>query len=177
MDITELEKNNLRQLRVLKSFKWYVPIKTLDRGDCFGEAAFTESRYKTRKESMKAAEATGLAVLKKEDYLRVLQKVQKQQDINWVSFLKTLPLFNHVRVSDIEKIVAHSTEEQYSINNFVFKQDTSATHFYVVYSGEFEVLRQQSQKSKLMDPVPARFSGVKDMKTEQIKKYLKSPTN
>lgn len=59
------------------------------------------------------------------------------------------------------------------MNNFVFRQGSEAVHFYIVYSGEFEVLRHRSQKPKLMDPVnTARFSSAKQMDTEQIKKYL-----
>lgn len=60
---------------------------------------------------MKASEPTGLAVLQKEDYLRVLQKAQEQQAINWLSFLETIPLFQHVRKPDVEQIVAHSSVE------------------------------------------------------------------
>lgn len=45
LDISDQEENNLRQLKKLRCFQWYVATKTLGRGECFGEAAFGGCRH------------------------------------------------------------------------------------------------------------------------------------
>ena len=57
-------------------FKWWIVEKTFERGDCFGEAAFesTKTSEKLRREDMYTTEKTGLAILSKTNYFRVLKK-------------------------------------------------------------------------------------------------------
>lgn len=69
--------------------------------------------------------------------------------------------------------MASSSEENYSINNFVFRQGSPAKYLYIVYSGEFEVLLLQNQKAKLINPVNVQnYKIVENMEQDHIKKYL-----
>ena len=67
-----------------------------------------------------------------------------------------------------------SIEEQFSINNFVFKQGTEANYLYIVHSGEFEVMRYSNKGQRLMNPTDEDKSRkALKMDSNEIKKYLK----
>ena len=66
--------------------KWFSNDKHFNRGECFGEAALKDDKstklVQLRREKIKALEKTGLAVLDKEDYIEVLQKVEENTPID-----------------------------------------------------------------------------------------------
>ena len=59
------------------------------------------------------------------------------------------------------------------MKNFVYLQGAEAKHLYIVYSGEFEILRNQKKKQKRFDPVHNdRFKQAEAMEPSEIKQYL-----
>ena len=61
-------------------FEWYNEVKTLNRGEAFGENAFQGNNVekKKRETTIKAKEKSGLVVLSKENFFRLLNKVKIQ---------------------------------------------------------------------------------------------------
>lgn len=155
--LSEADKAKLIQLKQFKLFRWFVYKRSLNRGDCFGEAAFKGEKrdrgVQLRNERIITVEKTGVAVLKKSDYFKVLQKVEEKQVINILQFFNNVPFFEKFDWRSLKIFTENSVEEQYSINNFVFKQGAEATNLYVVHGGEFEVLRYSTKKQRLIDPL------------------------
>lgn len=73
-------------LQRFKMFKWWIIVRKFNRGNCFGEAAFeinAQNKFNNfRKESMKALERSGMAVLSKDDYFRILKRAKDHMKTN-----------------------------------------------------------------------------------------------
>lgn len=55
-------------------------------------------------------EKSGLAIIKKEDYMRVLKRAEKSTEVNMVEFLKNnSSIFQKFRTSIIKEIVQYSS--------------------------------------------------------------------
>ena len=144
LNLTEQEITNLKQIHRFKMFRWWIVQKVLDRGDCFGEAAFESLRHseKYRREEMETTQRTGLAVLSKTDYFRVLKKAQAKNSVNKKDFIQKIPLFKQITNVQAASLLHTSSEEKCSLNQYVYQQGKIASHLYVVLEGEFEMLRQ-----------------------------------
>ena len=98
-----------------------------------------------RAEKIKALEDTGLAVLNKADYFKVLQKAEHKSVIDVSQLIRNALFFAKFDRASLRHFTEKSAEEHYTINNFVFKQGSEADYLYIVHSGEFEVLRCTSK--------------------------------
>lgn len=86
MMLTHQEIMNLRQLRAFKQYRWWITVKRLKRGDAFGNEVFEnqkkEQDFIIRKETMQAVEKTGLAILTKQNYLKILRKAMAKDRVD-----------------------------------------------------------------------------------------------
>lgn len=73
--------------------------------------------------------------------------------VDIADLFKKQPFFSKFDKATIRYLTDKSTEEQYSRNNYVYKQGTPSKHLYIVHSGEFEVLRSSSKRPLLIDPI------------------------
>lgn len=124
--LTDGDKMKLIQLKQFKQFKWYTIKRHLNRGDCFGEAAFQtvkndkQNAY-LRDERIKTTERTGVAVLNKADYFKVLRKAEDKHEINKSLLFKNVPFLEKLDRISLRYLSEKSVEENFSINNYVFK--------------------------------------------------------
>lgn len=102
---------------------------------------------------MQTTEKTGLAVLSKSHYFRVLRKFHEKNSVDKKDFLQKIPLFKNMSTQQIQNLIKESTEERYKFNQFVYHQRFDSKYIYVIVSGEFEILRQQKVKNNEQDKV------------------------
>lgn len=77
----------MKMLKLFKMFKWWIMVRRLNRGNCFGEAAFEinttqKQPNNQRRETIQALERSGMAVLSKEDYFRILKRAKDNMKTN-----------------------------------------------------------------------------------------------
>lgn len=80
-----------------------------------------------------------------------MAKAHKNESINRFDFFLKLPLIKKLRYDDAREIIDAATEEHYKMKHFVFRQDAPSDSLYFVYSGEFEVSRNQKKKQNKMN--------------------------
>ena len=152
MELTEQERINLSQLKRFNIFEWFVVERDFDRGDAFGERAFigANPEKQRRETTIKAREKTGLAVLSRQDFLKVLRKVKAQQSLDKFGFITNIPMFKSLKPKQLQKLINKSRHQSFKRNQIVFQQNTTASDLLIVYEGEFEILR--NQKGSLISP-------------------------
>lgn len=81
IELTKIEKQNLLTLKRFRVFNWWIERERIKNGKCFGNSAFenTNGRGLKRTENAIAMEHTAVAVLNREDYMKVLRKCQKKE--------------------------------------------------------------------------------------------------
>lgn len=98
MDLTGQERSYLRQLDRFNRLKWFIDADEHKSGDCFGEMADANECLKKKKDdTVIAKQKTGVIILDREAYLRILEKAQDKRMINKQSFFSQIPLFQQLR--------------------------------------------------------------------------------
>ena len=74
-----------------------------------------------RLETAQAFNQTGLAVLKRADFMKVLRKCQKKEDENTLGFVRNIPFFQNLSQNQMKKLMNISeemvvTRHQYVVN-------------------------------------------------------------
>ena len=92
-------------------------------GGCFGHSAFEteEKQPPRRKETARALDGTSVAVLNREDFVRVLRKFEKKESENIVGFMKKIPFFQKFSLNQIKKLMHHSEERAVTRNQYVYQ--------------------------------------------------------
>lgn len=106
MQLTELERTNLNQLRRFSQFDWYIEATKLTRGAFFGELALETDKRESlkRKATVKTMTKCELAVLKRSDFLKVIRKLEAREINNRANFLKSIPYFQHLSTNQVKKL-------------------------------------------------------------------------
>ena len=106
LQMTELERSNMNQLRRFSQFQWYIVATKLSKGACFGELALEAEKQEgmRRKATVKAAAPCELAVLRRSDFLRVLKKIEAREIANRADFLHSIPYFQHLSANQVKKL-------------------------------------------------------------------------
>lgn len=80
-----------------------------------------------------------------------------------IDFYQSIPFFKHQTQNSIKKLVNGFQEHTYSMNQFVFHQDATPTHVYIIKEGLFQILRKErSVQNRILD----------DEQSYNCKKYL-----
>ncbi|KAL4481415.1 hypothetical protein ABPG72_010568 [Tetrahymena utriculariae] len=124
-------------------------VKVLKTGDSFGELAL----LKGTKGSLRAAtiiskELTYYAYLVKEDFQNILKdKEQGKLDQNIANFSKCR-LFEGLDENELRTIFLYCWTKQMKRDHVVYKQNDSSDFFYIIKSGEFQIIKSQQIKDK-----------------------------
>jgi len=127
---------------------WFCPFKELYPGLSFGELAMISAGK--RAATIKCIKDCSFAVMKKEDYQRVLLGIQERTKQKTNQFLRDLPFFQQNSNSQLQKLMLSFEIHHYKRNQVVFKEGATAGHVYLVREGDFECTKQQivSEKAK-----------------------------
>ena len=142
VDITQLEREKLLQLKLFRRFKWYVESRVLTNGDYFGERLFKPSQLVCHEESYKATERTTCLVFQRDTLFRVLKRIIYEEAKANEELLKRHPFFSLFSTTQIKKLSNKAQEMHFSKKQFVFEQGGRPAHVFIVVVGEFELLRR-----------------------------------
>lgn len=115
----------------------YMQISELSNGDSFGELALIKDQ--PRIATIRCISNCHLAVLNKDDYMKIIGKVEARKLDALIEFLKGIPLFSCWPRKKIEKMTYFFTMLNYKRKQIVFEEGDSPKLVYIVNSGEFEL--------------------------------------
>lgn len=143
MELTDKDKTNLIQLKIFDNFKWHIELRPYNLGHTFGETALLAARPEKalRETTIKTNTQAGLAILSRDDFFTALRKVQERRDLDKNDFISKIPIFAPLKTKQIERLINKSEELQFQRNHVVFQQGSTAEDLFIVYDGEFEILR------------------------------------
>jgi len=113
----------------------------LRAGQVFGELALEAPEERRRSATVKSLTKCEFAVLSKDDYYRVLKKVESRITNSKADFLAAVPAFSHQSFSQLRKLLQVFKEETYQRHQYVYNQGDAPKHMYIVVDGDFEILR------------------------------------
>jgi CRP-like cAMP-binding protein len=116
-----------------------VPIANLNSGAAFGELALLKDQ--PRSASIKCTTNCHMAVLVKEDYMKIIGRAEEKILDKQIDFLKEIPFFAKWSKRKLEKLNYYFSTKKYSRKQVVFHHSTPANFVYIVKSGEFELTR------------------------------------
>lgn len=102
---------------------------------------------------MKTLDPTGVAVLNRNDYVRVLKKVEIKKDNCKSEYFLKVPFFQSFSSGQIRKLTRETEELKCRRDQYVMRQGDEASHVLVVQDGEFEILRYRKTNYQLIDPL------------------------
>lgn len=88
-----------------------IEVAILRTGQSFGELALIAN--KPRAATIRCMSDTHFAVLSKQDYDKVLGKIEYSALSKMVDFLKVVPIFKHWSRTDLSKLTYYMTKQQY----------------------------------------------------------------
>lgn len=117
----------------------YKQLALLRQGEYFGELALIN--YKPRAASVICREQTHLAVLERDDYLRVLGKTHNGALQTKVNFLCQLPIFAKWNRSQVQAVSYFFRERSYKRNQSLFESGSPVSEVFVITKGEFQLCK------------------------------------
>lgn len=170
MELTEMERNNLNQLKRFNQFDWFVEASKHNRGAYFGELALeTEKKESLRhKITVKTMTKCEMAVLRRADFLKVMKKIEGREVNNRATFLMGIPYFQHLSIIQVKKLTHQFESVNYMRQQYVYKQGDMPKYIYIVVDGDFEILRHKKNKYKLIDPTKIESSQNKVIEVDQL---------
>ncbi|KAL4433135.1 hypothetical protein ABPG74_010830 [Tetrahymena malaccensis] len=124
-------------------------VKVLKTGDSFGELALLKgSKGSLRAATIISKELTYYAYLVKEDFQNILKdKEQGKLDQNIANFSKCR-LFEGLDENELRTIFLYCQNKQMKRDHVVYKENDTSDFFYIIKSGEFQVIKSQQIKDK-----------------------------
>ena len=137
-------------------------VSKLGPGDSFGELALISE--KPRAATIEAKEITVLAVLSKQDFMRVMSTEAEKKLQEKVAFLQKLPIFSGATKQSLQKLSYYFQPLNFTKNQIVYRDGMQADMIYFVESGEFQVYKcKEHQVKKIIDAPSGFFSGQKSL--------------
>ena len=112
--LTESEKHSLARLRKFSAIPWFGEACKLHEGQSFGERALMTNE--TRAATVITETSCELAVLNRDDYVKVLKKVESKQIQGKVEFFKQLPIYSHCTQNQLKKMLPMYQEINVTVN-------------------------------------------------------------
>lgn len=128
-------REEMRQLAVLRP------------GDAFGELALISNQ--PRMAGIMCRENSLLAYLHKDDYKRILAKIQTEVMEIKVKLLWNQQIFKHLSKIALQRLTYHFQIKHYKRKQCVFRASTDSSHLYLVKSGEFQLTKDISLSTSL----------------------------
>ena len=121
------EEMEMREIAVIKE-EW-----------TFGEYALIEN--KPRSATIQCVEDWIFAVLNKQEYTKVLLKIEKKIMNEKALFLKSVPYFSKWTNMAVNKFTYYFHDKSFIRNQEVFKEGQKVEYVYIVKQGEFELTK------------------------------------
>jgi len=80
--------------------------------------------------------------LSKEDYEKVLGKIEHAKLNKLVDFLKSVPSFKHWSKSALLKLQYFCKKQTFIRNQYVYKEGDDPDFVYIIHQGEFEISKK-----------------------------------
>ncbi|OMJ89259.1 hypothetical protein SteCoe_8647 [Stentor coeruleus] len=118
----------------------FTSVATLGSGNAFGDLALIKDH--PRNATVTCLTDCHMAVLIKEDYLRILGKIAEKKITDFVEFLKEIPIFQSWYKKNLESLYYYFKIQVYNRKNVIYSIGSYPTHVYIVKSGEFEISKK-----------------------------------
>ena len=114
-------------------------LNSLRAGDSFGEMALIKNETRNADVIVDAEECI-LGSVDKIDYKKIIKDIEEQKiNTKLKEFKMDFPFFNDWPASRCFRLLSALTGENYNKEDYVYKQNSLATHLYIIRKGEFDV--------------------------------------
>lgn len=120
--------------------KLFIEFTQLKAGKSFGELALIKNR--PRAATITCIEDCHFAVMSKNDYEKVLQKIELKKMQKIIDFLHQLPFFKVWTKTSLSKLHYSFEERQFIRNQVVYREGDESSMVYIIKQGEFEVTKK-----------------------------------
>lgn len=126
----------------VEDYEIFTSVAVLSTGNSFGDLSLLKDH--PRNATVTCLSDCHLAVLVKEDYLRILGKIADKKISDFVEFLKEIPIFRSWSKKNLESLFYFFKPVMFNRKNSVYCVGSEPTHVYIVKSGEFEISKKKS---------------------------------
>ena len=149
------------------SIPFYFQINILERGKYFGHTALeTNSKGSI---TIITLQDSSFGIIEKNDYFRLLSKINKELDNNFYTTLYNLPFFKNITKSVFQKFyVSYFEYHLYKKNKLLYKMKKKTNILYLIKNGRFSIYI----KGNMIDVYDILIY----LQTEKIKKLNKNKT-
>ena len=119
------------------------PVSQYVQGDSFGELALLHN--KPRAASIKCATDVHLAVLEKEDYVRILAKAHETALNKKAEFLHELPMFASWTMGSMQKLIYYFKDRVLQRKQVLYKRGDTVETVYFIREGEVQIVQDVRQ--------------------------------
>ena len=123
----------------------FTEVKQLKKGVGFGELAITSG--KPRASTIKCLTECDFATMSKNDYLRVLARIEEKSKEEIISFFQSTPLFQHWSRNMLIKLHVCIEERKVVTGQTVVEEGENSKCLFLIKEGEF-VLSKKIKKEK-----------------------------
>lgn len=132
--VTTLGSESIRNLLDEDIFN---KVASLEAGKSFGEIALIKS--KPRQARIICEENWEFATLSKDDFSRILAKVEVKLANDNIDFFLNIPLFSSWSRNLIHKLLYRIDKKKFQRDQYVIKEGEPIQEVYIIKEGEFEV--------------------------------------
>jgi len=118
----------------------FIEFTQLKSGKSFGELALIKN--KPRAATIRCVEDCHFAVMSKDDYEKVLQKIEMKKIQKNIEFMHQLPFFKVWTKTSLSKLQYSFEQRAFIRNQVVFREGEEAAFVYIIRSGDFEVTKR-----------------------------------
>jgi len=124
ISLTDTDKFNLVLLEMFENFKWFKYKDSLGSGDVVGERALVINDFNNNywKQQVIANCYCEFALVNRDDYLRVIRKIQTNMLQEKLEYMRKLPFFMNLSTNNLKRIGHFFKYEKFKRNHFIFKQ-------------------------------------------------------
>lgn len=122
--------------------------KRLTKGEFFGELALQNNKPSTRAATIKCTKRCIFGIVKKEDYRRVVGKIQQRAKTKVNSFLSSLPIYRTWTTKHLSQLQLFMEKVTYIRNQVVVREGVYPMYVYLVISGDFAFTKKVPEEHK-----------------------------
>jgi CRP-like cAMP-binding protein len=109
-------------------------------GSAFGELALLEQ--KPRMATIRCLKNSHFMVLTKEDYNKVIGKIEKRTYNEKINFLRNIPVLHLLTRTSLGKMTYYFENKSCIRDSYLYKEGDIADYVYIVKSGEFQATKR-----------------------------------
>ena len=106
MHLTKTEERNLIYIQRYEKLEWFCEVKTMAKGESFGELALTKDE--PRAAAIQCETKCYFAVIQKANYNKLIKKMHYKNEQQHIEFFCKLPYFMHWTNNQLKKLVLSS---------------------------------------------------------------------